>query len=240
MKRLVIVFTALALAMTLGARAANASSILYFNDLNVGTDRMAAALVAVSGSHTVTTAADLASFTTLLTGGGYDLAIFFQQNSSGASFDSAWTAVAAHLAAGGAAIGADWTRTDGHASAFSTAFTGTYNQGTVTVTAASLLTGITNPVSLYNPGWGVFSTDLTPGICAATFTNGDCAITFGSGTRAIFNGFLSDTFTDGATGTQLYVNEINTALGPVPEPATLTLLGLGLAGVARAARKRKK
>jgi hypothetical protein len=228
----------LALAIGTGVGTANAAAILYFKDLSVGTDRMASALTAVSGTHTVTTAASLAAFTTSLSGGGFDLAIFFQQNSSGAAYEAAWAAIDAHIAGGGAAIGADWTRTATHADGFDTGFTGNVNDPAVTVTAASLLPGIANPVSLTNPGWGVFSTGLTPGPCAATFGDGECAIVFGNGGRTIFNGFLNDTFADGAEGTQLYINEI-TALLAVPEPGTLALVALALLGFGAAGGVRR-
>jgi hypothetical protein len=191
----------LAVAAMSSVGSANAAQILYFSDLSVGTDRMAQALVAVGGSHTITTAPNLASFTASLGGGGFNLGIFFQQNSSGGLYDSAWTALATHVAGGGAAIGADWSRNDSHASPFGTSFTGNVNQTAVTMTDSNLLAGITNPVDLFSPGWVVFSTGLVPGTCGATFGNGECAIILGNGGRTIFNGFLNDTFVDGAEGT---------------------------------------
>jgi hypothetical protein len=220
-----------------GARPAQAASILYFADLNIGTDRMAEALATFGGTHVVTTAASLGDFTTQLSGGGFDLAIFFQQNSSGAGYDAAFTAIDTFVAGGGRAIAADWVREAAHVDGFGGSFTGGTNQTSVTVTDPSLILGIVNPVTLVNPGWGVFSTGLLPGTasCSATFGNAECAILLGNGGRTIFNGFLADT--GDAELRQLYINEIN-AVFAVPEPATMTLLGVGLAAAAFRRRRR--
>jgi hypothetical protein len=203
---------------------------------------MAQALVGVSGTHTVTTSPSLDAFTTSLLSSAFDLAIFFEQYSGGPLYDAAWTAMAAHIAGGGAAIGADWTSTGAHAAAFNTGFITNTNNTAFTVIETDLLLGITNPVSLLNPGWGIFSNALTPlagGTCAATFSNGACAIVVGNNSRTKFNGFLDDTFVHGPEGVALYVNEINEVLG-VPEPGTLSLAVLALAGLAMGGRRRRR
>lgn len=231
MKRLVALLFAV---MIVGvASRADAAAILYFNDSVIGPDRMAEALAAVSGTHTVTTAGSVVDFATQLTGGGFDLAIFFQQNFPG--FDSAYAALGTHIAGGGAAIGTDWTQNNAHAAVFGAAFSTGSNHSSFNVTDAALGFGLANPVNLTNPGWGTFSMDLSGGTSAAAWIGDpDAAIVIGNGGRTIFNGFLSDTFVDGAEGRQLFINEINLALGaasvPVPEPATLFLLGAGMAG----------
>ena len=186
-------------------------SILYFTDANVGTDRMAAALAA--SGHPLTVATSLNDFAARIATGEFRLGILFQQNQSGAAYDAAFAALAAHIAAGGAAIGADWTRNGTHSAPFSAIFTGAVNNNSVTVNAAVLSSGITNPILLTNPGWGVFSYGLTASSgasCDAVFGNAQCAIVTGNGGRTIFNGFLGDT--PGEPGRQLYLNQINAVL----------------------------
>ncbi len=227
---------------------ASAQNILYYNDYNVGTDSMSAALTALPVMYTVTTASGTGDFATRLAGGGYDLAIFFEQNSYGSGYDAAYAALATFIGGGGAAIADDWTRNAGHSAAFGAGFTGVNNQTSITVTDVDLAAGVSNPVSLYNPGWGVFSTGLNGGTSAALFGNGDSAIVVGNGGKTIFNGFLSDTFVDGATGVQLYTNEITYVLGDrvpggpdVPEPGALAILaGMGLAGLGFVFRRSRK
>ncbi len=229
---------------------ASAQNILYYNDYNVGTDSMGAALAGLPVMYAVTTATSTGDFVTQLTGGGYDLAIFFEQNSSGSGYDAAFAALATFIGGGGAAIADDWTTWDPtHPAVFGAAYTGNTNDGTMTVTDASLAAGVSNPVSLYNPGWGVFSTGLNGGTSAAVFVgSGESAIVIGNGGKTIFNGFLSDTFVDTATGVQLYTNEINLVLGDwvpggpdVPEPGALAMLaGMGLAGLGFVLRRSRK
>jgi len=245
MKQVKVLAAVAALVLVVGVRSASASSILYFNDFAVGTDRMAQALAdpAITGSHTVTTAATLAGFIAALSGGGYDLAIFFEQSDYGSQYDAAFTALATFIAGGGAAIATDWSLDNNHAYAFNAFFTGGVNEFPFSVTDPNLLAGVTTPVDLFNPGWGIFSMPLGTlpgGSCAASFANSTCAIVMGNGGRTYFNGFLSDTFVTGTDGVNLYISEIQAALPAqlVPEPGTLALLGMGLLAAGYWRRKR--
>jgi hypothetical protein len=80
---------------------------------------------------------------------------------------------------------------------------------------------------------------LPGGVVAATFPNTQAAIVVGNSGRTIFNGFLTDTFSDGPEGVQLYINEINFVVAglqqaAIPEQASMivwSLLGLTICGI---------
>jgi hypothetical protein len=99
---------------------------------------------------------------------------------------------------------------------FGVAYTGNRNQATVTIADGLLAAGVTNPMSLTNPGWPVaFSMGMTvtaPGIAAATFPNGEAAIVVGNKGKTIINGFLTDTPSIESDGLALFENEIMTLL----------------------------
>jgi hypothetical protein len=214
------------------AAPSSAASILYRVDHVVGTDVMDAALV--SSGHTITKIATDLSGQTLAS---YDIVIYANQNLSQADGDQA--ALDAYMASGGKLIYANWrTSAAGELPAINSAYTGGINQ--VGITLSQFASGVTNPLTAVNPGWGVFTTGLTAlagGTVAAMFDNGDAAIVIGTDGRSIHNGFLTDT----VDSQQLYLNEIDFLLsGAVPEPATWAMMISGFAMAGFAARRRTK
>jgi len=243
------IYAAAIAVVLVGGASARADDILYFVDASTSTDRMAQALATFAGTHNVTSTNNTTTFINQLATGNYELAIFFEQSSNGANYDASIAALGAYIDGGGRGILTDWTRNNTHAAQFDASFTGGgTNKTSFTVTNPSLATGLSNPVSLTNPGWGVFSTEVNGANVAATFTGGQGAIVVGNGNRSIMNGFLGDTFTTGATGVQLYRNEINFVLsgGSVGNDAVVTPLpvavwgGLALFGTVGASRLRRR
>ena len=216
-------------------------NVLYYVDFSFDTNSMANALAGLGAGYNVTTATSDAQFQSLITSNPYGLVIYEVQDV--APVTASVTDLANYIAGGGHAIGADWDVGAGNAmvSVFGANYTGTTNQTSVNVTSALLSGGITNPISLSNPGWGIFSYDLTGGTSGGTFGDGSEAIVFGNGGSTILNGFLDNV--SGAPAQQLYTNEIvalTSSPTGTPEPGAATLVLAGILGSFTVLRRRRK
>ena len=185
---------------------AYAANILYCNDYTVGTDKMALALSELSGEHSITSTSSMSDCESQISSGSWDLVIHAVQNSSYSSpnFNS-------YVSSGGVAISQDWTRDDTRAAACGVSYSST-NFSTMSLSEPSMALDISeDPVSLTNPGWGVFSMsfEITEiGLVLATSSYGNAAIGLTHEGRVIVNGFLTDTISNDETAKQLYKNEI--------------------------------
>lgn len=218
----------IAIALSCPGVAGAATSVLYRNDYNVGTDIMDEALTA-TGDAVTQTSGNLGAFTL----SNYNIVVYANQDLSIPFGDLA--ALNTYIAGGGKVIFDDWTQSDGFNGG--ELFTGNNNLNVITLTSL-FSSGIGAPLDVVNPGWGIFSTGMTAlagAVSAGTFENGDSAIVVGNSGRTIVNGFLTDTV-DSET---LYLNELDSlsATTAVPEPGTLALLGLGLAVMGFSRRK---
>jgi hypothetical protein len=145
--------------------------------------------------YTVTVATDWNDFSTKLGSNNYGIAVAFNQNSGWYNKPTLLPALAAYIASGGSVVFGDWTLDNDFASLFEAQFTGGINQTDMTL-HPSIATGLPNPISLSNTGWGTFSTGLTPiagGQVLASFPNGNASIVKGNSGRTIILGYLSDT-----------------------------------------------
>ena len=172
--------------------------LYFFDDYFSATTEATYSTALVDGieaeGHTVTTATGAADFDTKLASGGYDVAVYLDQSSTGIEIDE--TALQAFVDDGGRAIFVDWNRTASVATTFDASYTGNIDESSADL-AASLSAGITDPMTLTNPGWVVsFSMGLSAeagGTSACTFGNGDSCLVLGNNGRTALLGFLADT-----------------------------------------------
>jgi hypothetical protein len=223
-------------------RAAGATSIVYYDAGQVGTDEMQAALNSLGSGYTVTVAASASAFETDISSGQYNIGIFLLNSGSAATYSGAINALGTFAAGGGGAIFSDMSQSTSLDTQFGlNSYSSSTNWTSMTLTGNgtggldTYLSG--SSVTLTNPGYTTFSTGAeiaTSGHILEGSISGFCCapiIQNSSGT-VFWNGF-ADGAVAGTNGAQLYRNEILTAAGqplstvPLPPAAWLFLSGLG-------------
>jgi len=157
--------------------------------------------------YEVTKFSDKSAFeNTLATEKDWGIVVLMKQNWWSGDFPN----LRAYISDGGKAIIADWTRDQTLGSAFDINYTGNNNQRPVTIKDPLLATDLPNPLSLINPGWGIFSMGMSTstGKVLATFPNGDAAVVMGNEDNTIAVGFLNDTIPTNENAQLFYKNLI--------------------------------
>ncbi|SHF66753.1 HYR domain-containing protein, partial [Mariniphaga anaerophila] len=181
---------------TIGTKSAMAADeALVYVDYALANDGVVDGLTALG--YTVTIASSWNDFSTQLASGDFGIAVAFAQDNGafGNGFDVA--AAENYISSGGKMVFATWNSGDEPiANLFEAHLTGNSNRNTVSITDTDIASGITNPFSLANPGWGIYSLGLEPlggGEMLATFENGEAAMVLGNSGQTIMLGYLSDT-----------------------------------------------
>ena len=179
--------------------------VLYYYDLYLDSSYSTSLVNGVEADgHVVTETTSAATFDTELASGAYDVAIVLVQDGA-VAIDT--TAFETFIADGGRAVFVDWTRTASIATVFDASYTGVTGESSADL-SGSMTTGITDPMTLTNPGWGTFSFGLTAetgGTSSCTFGNGDSCLVFGNEDRTAILGFLADTLPQ-ADAEQFWIN----------------------------------
>ncbi len=231
-----VALAALCLAGTVNAGSIN---VLAFEDGALGTSVLPGALSLWGQCGTCTTTTDSSTFDSLLSGGGWNVVIYAEQDFE--DFSSSASLLNAYVAGGGKLIGQTWL-TGGLDNLLQAS--GTSTNGTVITTDGNpVFAGLGSTIALNNPGWGIFSQGWTPtagAVGIGLIDSGGYAIVLGNGGNTYLNAGLTDTYLAPADGQRLIANELTqlSAGGLVPEPGTFVLLGCGLLALGTLRRRK--
>ncbi|MBT81885.1 MAG: PEP-CTERM sorting domain-containing protein [Alteromonadaceae bacterium] len=224
----------LLIALILGHTSVSIASVLYFEDDTIGTSSVPGALTLSGLDVQTTTVTSVADFNTQLASQSWDLVILGEQNNN---IFSSISGLDTYLGNGGSILGTTWLDNSGLSALLGASGRSGTNGTNIAIDSHPIFAGLSSPLMLANPGWGIFSSSWiasSSSQCLGTLGSG-CAVVEGNSGNSLLLSGLFDTY-DVSDGNILLSNSINYLLngatGPVSvsEPGTLILITLAMAG----------
>lgn len=127
------------------------------------------------------------------------------------------------IRAGCRVILADWSEEPGYGKLMNAIYTADWNQESMNFGDSVLVEGMTSPVPIINPGWGVrWAMGMRPindGVSLGSFPNGDSCLVLGNGGRSVILGFLADAL-PAEHGKKFFGNLVDFLLSTMPVSRT--------------------